>query len=574
MPILLLRILLLLLLAAAPIAADNPVQALVDDALAGGADEIRLPAGEIRADSRIYVDGASDLTIRGQQTTLVFTDYRDVGIMLRKCARVTISDLTIDCDPLPFTQGTIIRLSDGHSEWEFEVHDGYPLLNDDYLANHTYVYGADGRLKRYVPDIYPRSVEALSERRGRIVVSPETPQLDRVEVGDRIVLNIRSRSAVSLHQCEDITVRDVTVLANPGIAFLGRYMRGANVFEGLRITPGPPPEGATEPRLMSACADGLNVAYATRGPIIRDCEFERQGDDSINLHGATFAVCEAGESGIVLGRPYGGEPFDWLLQDGGTVRVLREGTFEVTGEAAIGSIEMIRDPEDGWRQTVEAVWPKRMAGGSYFRLTLESASGLAPGDLVDIPETACPGFTIRDCHFHDHRARGMRIMASNGVIEDNVIKRVQGAGISVGAEYGFWREAGWVDDVGIRRNRVEGALLGANSWFSSAYTLGAICIFARPEPDGECAMGNRGIIIEKNRIRDCPLAGIFISCARDVFLGGNVTAHTNYADAPDAGSRYGLSVDGPISVCRAEDVKLAGNGSSRVGETPPDHAAP
>ena len=344
--------LLIILVAATPVLAQNQLQPLIDEALAAGQSELRLPDGEIRADSRVYVDEASDLTISGPRTTVIFTNPQDVGIMLRTCSRVTLRGFTIDCDPLPFTQATITDLSDDRSELLFEVHEGYPSLTEDYLVDHTYVYGQDGRLKRYVPDIYPKSVEALTDRRGRVVVSAGTPQLERVEVGDRIVLNMRKRSAISLHQCEDITVEHVTVLSNPGIAFLGRYMRGENIFHGLRITPGPPPAGATEPRLMSAGADGLNIAYAARGPIIRGCTFERQGDDSINLHGATFAVCAVGEGEVVLGRPYGGEPLDWALQDGGTVRALTQGTFEVTGEAPFNAIEKIREPDDAWRAGV------------------------------------------------------------------------------------------------------------------------------------------------------------------------------------------------------------------------------
>ncbi len=565
---------LVLLVAATPVLADNQLQPLIDDALARGETHLRLPDGEIRADSRVYVDEASDLTISGPRTTVIFTNPLDVGIMLRKCSRVTLRGFTIDCDPLPFTQGTITGLSDDRGEWQFEVHQGYPSLTDDYLVDHTYVYGPDGRLKRYVPDIYPKSVEALTDRRGIIIVSPSTPQLQRVEVGDRIVLNMRSRSAVSLNQCEDITVEHVTVLANPGIAFLGRYLRGGNVFHGLRITPGPPPVGATEPRLMSAGADGLNVAYATRGPIIRGCIFERQGDDSINLHGATFAVCAVGEGEVVLGRPYGGEPFDWVLQDGGTVRALKQGTFEPMGEAAITAIEAIREPEDAWPAAVEAIWPKRMMKGSFFRVALDGALPVAVGDVVDVPETSCPGFAIRSNWFHDHRARGLRIMASHGVIEDNLITDVQGAAISTGTEYGHWREAGWVEDVSVRNNAIDGALLGANSWASSAYTLGAISVFARPEPDYECAMGNRGIAIEGNTIERCPLAGVFVSCARDVTVRGNTIANTSWLDAPDAGSRYGLSASEPISVCGAAQAEVDANLLTGVGELPVGWEAP
>jgi len=65
-----------------------------------------------------------------------------------------------------------------------------------------------------------------------------------------------------------------------------------------------------------------------------------------------------------------------------------------------------------------------------------------PGDFLDVPDSNTPGFVIRDCVFEDHRARGLRIMASHGVIERNTFRRLKMNAITVGAEYEFWREAG------------------------------------------------------------------------------------------------------------------------------------
>jgi len=437
-----------LAVAAAPVAADNPVQAFIDAAVADGQTEITLPGGELRLDSGVLVNGAQDLVIDGAGSTLVFMDWRAGGIELRSCARVTLRDLSIDYGPLPFTQGTIVALSEDRSVCEFEVHDGYPALSEDYLARQCYVYEPDRpRLRWGVPDIYPRSVEAIGERRGRITVSTQTPMLERVQVGDRVVLTIRGTAAVHLNTCADVTLEDLTVHASPGIAIMGRYLTGGNVFRRVAIEPGPPPAGATQPRLMSACADGLNVAYATRGPLIEDCSFRAQGDDSVNLHGATLVVCAVEDGALVLGWPYGGAPFEEMVEPGALVRGLRPGSFEIVGEATVAAIERVREAPEAWREQVQAMWPRRELGtGRFFRVTLDGTLPVEVGECVDIPALACPGFVIRNCSFSDHRARGLRIMASDGLIEGNTIERVQQAAITIGAEYGFWRAA----DAGSR----------------------------------------------------------------------------------------------------------------------------
>jgi len=41
------------------------------------------------------------------------------------------------------------------------------------------------------------------------------------------------------------------------------------------------------------------------------------------------------------------------------------------------------------------------------------------------------------------------------IIERNTFRRLKMNAITVGAEYEFWREAGWVEDVTIRDNTIE-----------------------------------------------------------------------------------------------------------------------
>lgn len=562
----------LLLLIAGSLAAhaDTSVQALIDAAVAEGRAQVTLPGGELRLDDGLLVDEAQDLVIDGAGSTLVFTRLRPAGIELRRCSRVTLRNLIIDYDPLPFTQGTIVTISEDRATWEFEVHEGYPDLTETYLARQTYVYDpATHHLRRDVADFYPRTVEGLSPRRGRITVNPTTPCLDRVQVGDFVVLNVRSSSCLKMNFCRDITLEDITVRSCPGIAFIVRYAWGENVFRRLTVEPGPPPAGANQPRLMSSSADAFNYAYAARGPLLERCRFRAMGDDSVNLHGPVFAVCAVGEGELVLGRPYGGEPFEQMAGPGEVIRGLRAGSFAPVGAAALRSLERERAIADEWRAQVQSLWPRyEVRSGSFFRARPVEPLGIGVGDWVEIPATAARGFIIRDCEFRDHRARGMRIQSSHGVIEGNVIQRIQGAGITIGPEFGFWRESGWVEGVIVRDNIIEDVGRGCSIYGPSSYTLGAISVFARVEDGLTAPPANREIAIEGNTIDGCPVAGVHVTCARHVRVTDNRIAHTNYAVALDAGSRRGLSVSLPIEVRASADVAVEGNEVSAVGVRP------
>jgi hypothetical protein len=139
-----------------------------------------------------------------------------------------------------------------------------------------------------------------------------------IQVGDRVVLTLRTGSAIRMNDCENVRIEDVTFLAAPGCAYLGRYMRGDNYYR-YTIKPGPPPSGATEPRLLSTCADGLKIAFATKGPTIVVCRFSFMGDDSVNLHGVTFVVLERRTpQELIVGWPYSREQLATVILTGAT----------------------------------------------------------------------------------------------------------------------------------------------------------------------------------------------------------------------------------------------------------------
>ncbi len=62
-------------------------------------------------DAHVLVQGARDLTLLGEPgTVLLMTSYSAAGVLLERCADVTVGQLAIDYDPLPFTQGTVVAL--------------------------------------------------------------------------------------------------------------------------------------------------------------------------------------------------------------------------------------------------------------------------------------------------------------------------------------------------------------------------------------------------------------------------------------------------------------------------------
>lgn len=555
-----------LLLTATLLANTDPgVQDMLDEAVRSGAHRVVLPAGRIRVEGKLALSGTQDLLIEGQGTTLVFSNRRGTTWSFNSCRNICLRGFTIDYDPLPFIQGRITGRSADGRQYEFAVSDGYPGLREDDSDSYrqAYLFEPDAhRWKPWVPDIYARQVEILDERHGRFLMSYVPASHELIETGDRIVLTIRSGAAIRMNDCENVRIEDVTFLAAPGCAYLGRYMRGENSYR-YTIKPGPPPDGATEPRLISTCADGLNIAYATQGPIIEGCHFSFMGDDSVNLHGATFLVLERRTpTELLVAWPYSPEYLASVIPSGATVRRLRPGNYEVLGTAPVQAFSAITERQTEFLETIARTWPRNETGrGAVFRLTLTAPLAAAPGDFLDIPASNAPGFVIRDCVFEDHRARGVRIMASHGTIERNTFRRLKLAAITVGAEYEFWRESGWVEDITIRDNVIEDVGRDAQNHGRNAYVLGAISIFGRTDLDSHLppAFGNHDIVIEGNTIRDCPLAGIFAAAARDVRVRGNRLRNCFFRPGDSAGAARGLDIRAPIDVRHARNAVVESN---------------
>ena len=179
---------------------------------------------------------------------------------------------------------------------------------------------------------------------------------------------------------------------------------------------------------------------------------------------------------------------------------------------------------------------------------------------MDIPVIAARGFEIADNYFHDHRARGLRIMSGDGMITRNRFERIKSVGISVGPEYAFWREAGWADDITISHNTLTDIGRGTNTFNANSYTLGAISVFFRSEkPMDTWPMHNRDLRIINNTITRTPLAGIYVRCASDVTIAHNTLNAVLPSPLPNAGERYSQQVSKPIDVDHSKNVTVKDN---------------
>lgn len=551
------------------------LQAAIDDASALGIRQITIPAGVHRIGSTLRLRRLSDFTLQGPDAhsadgaILVFTNLESGGISVSDCERLTLRGFTIDFDPLPFTQGTIDTIDLKAGTLSYTVHAGYPDITPDRVSSRAYIFSPHTLdWKPTAPDIYADSARALSARQALLSFTHEQLwQLKTVSVGDFIVQDRRHElGALRIEPATDVSVSHITIRSAPGLAMTLRFMGGQNRFDHITIAPGPTPPGATVPRLISTSADGFNYAYARSGPTLENCDFSRMGDDSVNLHGIAFAVADSGVDPVAgpyvtLIRPYGAERFPSILRPGDAVHALSSANFDLIGKSSIASLD--RPQTTTARHDLalaDDIFPIHQPVGkaTFYRIYTTTPLSLKPGDLIEIPAIDASGYIIRNNHFSHHRARALRLMSSNGLVENNLIENIKQAPVTIGPEFVGFREAGWVHDVIIRGNTIKDSGFDPALTRNAAYTPGAISVIHRadsPTAPLPIVARHRDIIIEQNTIDNVGGPGIHINQAADITIRDNLLSRTNQATTPSP-NPYGLTTAKSIEVNNSVNVTV------------------
>ena len=550
------------LCAAAPDAFD--LQAAVANLQPGAV--LELPPGVHRLPRAGWrLAGLRGVIIDGRGATLLAGSRETSSLQIDGCDGLTIRNLRIDYDPLPFTQGDIASVDAQTGTITVQLHAGYP--GSEAAASTGGVF-TDARLQLFdrdtptlkpgAPDYGVASLEPTGERAVRVSFPKWQSGFEFLTIGDRVTLSSRAAEGVSIRNSREVTLEDVTVLAAPNVAIVVRSCETGGTYRRVRVIPGPPPQGATQPRLISACADGLNVANTRLGPVVEQCEFAYQADDAINFHGAMIPVLKwIDDRSFLSVLPWRNNRLEVIARPGDAIRFLAPPSYEVEGAANIVKIEKTPEPVEPWLERVGKTWEMLKVNPesvTFYRVTLDQRPpGVQAGGFCEIPATSASGFLIRDTYCHDHRGRGFRLMASDGLVVNNRFERIKGCAISLGAEFSYWREAGWSRNLVVSGNQIRDVGQGWNIRQPDSYTHGAISIMARTDAGAAPAFpGNENIVLEGNLIDGCSVAGISISNAHNVRVSRNTIRNVNQDASGEAGRARGLSTTQPISIIRAE----------------------
>ena len=420
---------------------------IITEALAAGEKHIIVPPGRYEArpqdGTHLLLEGLSDVTMDATGVELVCTETTR-AISIKYCTNLTIRGMTIDYDPLPFTQGRIVDISADRCTHTIEMMDGFQPSETTIPFKYS-MYDPAGFL-RY-GNYFDYTLKPLPGN--RLQVQLREPDKDGGErIGDTAVISSQHLvgeelpHAVTVENSIGCVFENMTVYASPCFGFFEEHCDDS-VYKNCTID-------RRAGRLHSLNADAFHSKFAKRGPQIVGCKAMWQGDDCVNICGAYHLVTEADGAQLrVLAKT------SMDIQAGDAVELVTvDGTR--LPDATVRSVERVGKITGEERQNLKPLdllpWVCDFLNDAY-RIRLDRSVRLPYGSVIASIDRKGNGFAVINCTFGNNRSRGILIKASDGIIRGNRIENAHMQAIKIAPEY-EWLESGYSRNVDVVSNVV------------------------------------------------------------------------------------------------------------------------
>ena len=537
------------------------IRTLLDEAVASGAGRVVIPPGTYRGSpengekTHLSISNVRDFMVAADGVTII-CEQLTRALDIWQCENVTIRGLTVDYDPLPFTQGTITAVASDQSWIDVSLHAGYPQQPYDRI---DIIDPKTRTRKRGMPFLWGAKAQVTGP--GVVRVSRQSIG-EAADVGDLATMSTGAGPggiphAVVISDSSGTVLRAVTIHSAPGFGILDSGGEGGTHLTECRICPGPKPRGASQQRMLSTSWDAIQHKICRKGPLVEACEIRDAGDDSWSVQASDYVVVkQAGNHIVVAPR----DPYSNNLQVGDHLLKMNHSQGAVILERTELALTEAELPTKVLTQIEQArPWSFWKLGRRGLKLTLDDASPFPVGTSIFCPDRQCNGFIFRNNRIHSPGR--ILVKSGDGLIEGNVMK--DGHGIVVCPELPGAAAAG-INNVVIQGNALSGQRYFCPApWGPQA---GAISIVARKSNTELRAPGVfNHFVIQNNRMSDINGLGIAVSSARDVLIAGNTMSATHPGEPDRTGAQYGIDQTAAIWIAHCDEVTLKDNTVENAG---------
>lgn len=402
-------------------------------------DENGVPK-DLTQTGHLLVASAKNLTIRGEAgTKLIMTDVYTTGVLVVDSTNVTIEQVAIDFDPLPFTQGLVESVDLEKKLVTVQIQEGYAdLSREDFhlklQARRMMIFDPVTReldhevVAKYRLD----NLTPLGDRRWQMKVTSNP--LDDLKCGYHLfaIIARRARGALMFKNSTVCTALNVTVHSAPSCGFILRDSDTIKILHCNITTP------AGSDRLMTTNADGVHCKYNKVGPEIAYCRFTGMDDDSVNIGGSFARVLDQIDSTTLVVHVQIFETGDRLvLVNGDTGEYMQQVTVKSSYISAFkegfNAVTLKLNEPVGKLKTQLEIGPPFKAIAP-IRLPVEER--IVPTLVLNLDRCGKNAYVHHNV-FESHRVRGVLMRAPDARIEYNTFRNLNGPAIFAGHEFGF-----------------------------------------------------------------------------------------------------------------------------------------
>lgn len=491
--------------------------------------EVIYPAGIYENLSPISLLAQKDVTIAAYGMYAKFESYTRSAVNITQSDHIRILGMTVDHMMNANAQGTVISNAGGKLVWKSD--DGYngAITDETLFAKNGASLGFQaGERLPYVDQAMPDRIKNDDGTYTLNVIS-------ELKAGDRLTFRGLAAHVCTINESGKVTFADVTVWGGSGFAFSGWMGEDRVTLSRCSVVPGPAPDGASEPRMISTC-DASHFSNMRVGPVLEDCVFTDMTDDGTNINGH-----------YMMTSSYDASSNTYTIRP--EFEVVTGVYASHTAGVDVGDRIRILTKDYAWIGDTTAA---SAADDGTICLT-DRFDGMTDHVILQNLDRQSNGFSIKNCVVERIRSRGLLIKGTDGVIEHCTIRDVRMSGILVKPESNEWPEFGFAQNLVIRNNHIIGTGYAAptNNLYASINVSGDTGHSGDPLYHLHKSIVIEGNLIE-NRRNAC---AIKVSHTRDAVIRSNtITARDSSVHGDPAND-----VQIPITILSATNVEVTDN---------------
>lgn len=405
----------------------NAIQLAIDEAIREKSiSDIVFGLGTYDVSSTLTITNANNLTVTGQGIDKTWIIGHDsVGIFFVLFSEgIKITGFSIDFDPLPFTAGHVVNVTDTYLDLQV-----LPPHQADVGRQVFAILRYDPVQMRpaFGPNTYEIYQHPSPNDTNTTLVSPgvlRVPLLKPTEFqkGDPVVARyVATRNCLDAQFVTDITVESVNIYTSWSMGFLNMGVRRATIKDYHVI----PRNG----RWMSSIVDCLHYSDAREYVSVTDSTCQGMGDDGFNLHAVYFLVTSVINSTTILFESVTGNgPMD-----------LGVGTH----------LEFSSSQQPFIAYGNGTIAAMKFNSANTRLVTFTNPVNISVKDWVCVGDT--PSLTMRNFTVSHNRARGILLGSRNIDVRQCTFNRTSGPAVLIQPSL-FWHEGPNARNVTLSEN--------------------------------------------------------------------------------------------------------------------------